>query len=320
MHFSRNVICFLVLAGPGAGDPPLAQTSCSCHEPVENSTALVDNNRIAKFAPYASAELIAAVLNQWATASAAEINTPLRVQHFFAQIATETGGLRRIEEDLNYSAERLEIVFPMRVNNSEVAERLAHRPQETANYVYGAPRLGNILPDDGWRYRGSGFIQLTGRANFAARGLQIKLPLEAQPDLARKPRPGFTCAVAYWTVRAINVAADNDDLSDVRQRVNGGTTGLNDARIWLARAKRAFKMVAPAPEEADQPDAQELAAVKDKLKELGFLTKGPEESLSEDEFVEALKRFQASRGLPATGFYDVPTLYELTDPSLNAPK
>jgi putative chitinase len=301
---------FLVLINTAsAADAP---TSTKCNG-EESSSAIVSVEKLARFSPRASAELVTAIIRNWTLATQAGLATPLRVDHFLAQVATETGGLVRLDENLNYDADRLRKVFP-RVTEEQAAA-LAHHPEETADFVYFKVN-GNQDQGDGWTYRGSGFLQLTGRGNFAARGEKLGLPLVDQPYLVREPDAGFAAATAYWSSRAANSAADLDDLQKVRILVNGGLNGITDARIWLSRAKRIFPPPGVAlAQEANAPSSEEIDAVKSKLEELGFLNRKADESYTASDFTEALKRFQASKSLPVTGIYDNRTLYCLTDPT-----
>jgi putative chitinase len=310
-------------------DNPAARCECqgALSGPVESGSSIVTAERLARFSPRARADLTLAIIRLWRSPEPAELVTPLRVQHFFAQIATETGGFARIDENMNYSARRLLQVFPRRVT-PEQAQRLANRPERIANHVYGG-RLGNREPGDGWLYRGSGFMQLTGRANFRDRGIMIGRPLEAQPELVRQPEPGFETAAAYWTARRINDAADRDNLTTVRKLVNGGTNGLAESKVWLARAKRIF-VDGTGPQESSPgetapieaaPEAlspEELAAVEDILAADGLYQRGPQESANDGsvspELREALREFQIENNLPATGEYDEDTLYALGTP------
>ncbi|MDQ0420927.1 putative chitinase [Peteryoungia aggregata LMG 23059] len=292
------LICMCI---SGAAFPALADS---------NHSLTVTSSAIAKFSPRARLDIVNAILAKWDLAERAEINTPLRLQHFFAQIATETGGLRLLEENLNYSEARMLVVFKRRVTPAD-AKRLAGDPVALANHVYNN-RLGNRLPMDGWNYRGSGLMQLTGRENFSKRGKELSLPLEEKPDLARSTDMALDAAVAYWTFSKINAAADADDLQTVRLLVNGGQNGLPEARIWLARAKRVFS--APGSAAASAASSEESMAVKEVLRELDFLKTSPDAAPQLNQVADALKAFQASRGLEQTGFVDDSTLYELTDP------
>jgi putative chitinase len=270
--------------------------------------------QLLRLSPKADKSVAAAIVRHWDELLAAGISGEVRLSHFLAQVLTETAGLRRLDEDLSYSAERLVEVFRI---PPDVAQGLARRPRETANYLYG-PRLGNLgrHTDDGWIYRGSGFIQLTGRYNFRMRGREARLPLEDQPDLARQPREGLIAATAYWTARRINAAADADDARAVRARVNPALEGYEASLLWLRRS-RAVLTGAGGRETA--LDSGQLVAAADEvsgvLRELGLLPPSSTESVPTERVENALRAFQRSRSLAETGAVDEDTFYALTDPS-----
>lgn len=178
---------------------------------------------------------MAAVVAGWPEMVAAGIATPLRVAHFLATCANETGGFNVLSENLNYSAEGLRRTWPTRFKSASAAAAYAHQPQKIANYVY-ANRLGNGPPDsgDGWRFRGGGYIQTTGRSNYRAAGH------EADPEALRDPKMGFTAAIKFWTDAKVNPIADRDDATALRKRVNGGVIGLDGYKAYLAKAKTIF--------------------------------------------------------------------------------
>src|SRR5688572_27900908 len=111
---------------------------------------------------------------------------PLRLAHFLAQVCHETGGLTVLVESLNYRAARLMDVWPKRFPTLALARRYAGRPRELANKVYGG-RMGNVDPDDGWKYIGRGLLQITGRDHYARVGRALGIPLETQPSMAISP-------------------------------------------------------------------------------------------------------------------------------------
>ncbi len=172
---------------------------------------------------------------------AAELNTGLRIAHFLAQTATETGAYRTLEENLNYSAKRLTEVFKSRFPTIASTAGFANNPEALANKVYGG-RLGNGPPasGEGWKYRGRGLIQLTGKTNYAARAKETGLPLVDQPDIVSAPQTSVQAACLFWTAVKLNVPADADDVVAVRQLVNGGQHGIEDCKIHLARAKKVL--------------------------------------------------------------------------------
>ena len=133
------------------------------------------------------------------------ITTRLREAAFLAQIAHESQGLTRLEENLNYSAQRLRQIFPRRFPTDAAANAVARQPEKIANTIY-ANRIGNGPPEsgDGFRYRGRGFIQLTGRANYREFGRLLGLDLEGNPAQAATPAVAFRIAAAFWKSRGCN--------------------------------------------------------------------------------------------------------------------
>jgi putative chitinase len=168
----------------------------------------------------------------------AEIIKPLQIAHFISQTATETGAFKNLSEDLNYSAKGLMRVWPSRFPTMAATDGFVMNAQALANKVY-AGRLGNgnAASGDGWKYRGRGLIQLTGRDNYAQREAETAIPLVTNPELASDPATSVKIACLYWVARSINTAADADDIVKVRKMVNGGSHGIDDARIYLKRAK-----------------------------------------------------------------------------------
>lgn len=167
-----------------------------------------------------------------------DISNPLRQVHFLAQFGHETGGFKRLVENLNYSAEGLLATWPSRFNRS-TAEAMARKPEMIANHVYGG-RLGNVNEGDGWKYRGRGGFQLTGRDNYRKAGQAIGLPLEAEPGLVEGLEAASLTATWYWVDRGLNSLADADDLIAITRRINGGLHGIDDRRARLHRAKKAL--------------------------------------------------------------------------------
>lgn len=185
-------------------------------------------------APHTSAFLAAAANNG--------INTPLRQAHWLAQLAHESGGFRRLEENLNYSADALRKTWPGRFD-ADTARDYARQPERIANKVY-ADRLGNgdELSGTGWLYRGRGFIQLTGKANYAKYSQEVfgDARLVEFPELAAKPEMATILAAAYWRVNGLNSLADKDDIVSITKRINGGLIGLDSRKDWLRKAKEAL--------------------------------------------------------------------------------
>lgn len=135
------------------------------------------------------------------------MDSPLRLAHFMAQLAHESGSFRYMEE---------------------LASGKAYE---------GRVILGNTQPGDGARYKGRGPIQITGRANYARYGKRIGIDLERHPELAANPSIGLHTALEYWKVNGLNTLADADNLTAITKLINGGMNGIDDRKRRLAEIK-----------------------------------------------------------------------------------
>lgn len=165
------------------------------------------------------------------TATRFQLNSPLRIAHFLAQCSHESMGFSRKEENLNYSAERLLQVFP-KYFNPDQAKLYARNPVIIASRVY-ANRMGNREEDsgDGYRYRGRGYIQLTGHDNYKAFDLAVSDDVVGNPDFVAMKYPLFS-AGWFWNSRRLNdladLGADQQVVADITKKINGGYHGLED--------------------------------------------------------------------------------------------
>lgn len=194
---------------------------------------------LAQLCPTASRTIIAGIVDNAHLLDQAGINTPIRLRHFFARVCVETGGLRSLEENLNYTAQRAYEVWPSQFPTAASAAPYANNPAKLAEKVYGG-RLGNTKPGDGWKFRGSGLLQNTGAENFAKVEAATGVPVVANPELLRTFPGALQSATIYWTNRKINALADKNDTTGVCKAVNGGTIGLADQRTWLAKAAKVW--------------------------------------------------------------------------------
>lgn len=159
-----------------------------------------------------------------------------RLLHFLAQCAHESGNFKHVEENLNYSASRLLTVFPKYFTSSLAAE-YQRKPQRIASRVY-ANRMGNGNEEsrDGWKYRGRGYLQLTGKNNYSRFGQFLKIDLLNRPDLVATTYP-LTSAAFFFAANHIWTYADRgisrNDVITVTRRVNGGLNGLEDRIRYL---------------------------------------------------------------------------------------
>lgn len=174
--------------------------------------------------------------------------TPLRLAHFLAQILHESGGLTLQVENLHYSAPRLPKVWPKRFQPIGPLDpaAFAGNPEKLANEVYGG-RNGNSLPGDGFRYRGRGLLQLTGRANYRKATLMLRRfqaegpDFEAEPDLVFSGVWCLAVAAAIWEASGCNPHADLDSITRVTQAINGGQIGIADRKDWLLRVRALLR-------------------------------------------------------------------------------
>ncbi len=182
-------------------------------------------------------EPLAAACARWG------IDTPARVAAFLAQAAHESGELRHLQENLNYSASALVRVWPNRFTLDD-AVRFESRPEAIANRVY-ANRMGNgdERSGDGSRYRGRGIFQLTGRANYAAASIGVcgdADTLLVNPELVADPAYACETAGWYWADRDLNALADVGDFRALTRAINGGFNGLEDRTAFWRRAIAAM--------------------------------------------------------------------------------
>ena len=204
---------------------------------------MITAETLRKFAPkIKDPEMHASALEEARKTSS--VTTPRRLCHFMGQIFVETGGFASMIENLNYKTpERLDALFSA-VNGSEDARALIRRgPEAIANRVY-ADRNGNgdEASGDGWRYRGSGYKQLTGRANYEEIGDIINMDLVGNPELAREPQAAARIAFAFWDARQCSPLADRGDVEGVTEKVNGSAkVGLADRRAATFRALGIWK-------------------------------------------------------------------------------
>jgi putative chitinase len=161
-----------------------------------------------------------------------KIDTPLRLSHFLAQCAHESGNFKFMSENLNYSAKGLMGVFKKYFPTEAVAKQYERKPDKIANKVY-ASRMGNgdEASGEGAKFKGRGFIQLTGKQNYQAFFKSIGVPVDTDPNTVATIYP-LLSAAWFWNSRNLNAIADkgatNQVVTDITKKVNGGTHGLED--------------------------------------------------------------------------------------------
>jgi len=158
-----------------------------------------------------------------------DINTPLRVAHFVAQCAHESGNFVFIKENLNYKAASLQKIFGKYFPTPELAQQYANRPERIANRIY-ANRMGNgpETSGDGFRYCGRGLIQLTGKDNYTFFAGSLDIPVEEASDYLATFEGAAQSACWFWEQNNLNRLADAGDIKGLTRAINGGYIGLED--------------------------------------------------------------------------------------------
>lgn len=170
------------------------------------------------------------------------IDSPLLVAHVMAQLSHECGAGHEVIENLNYSAAGIRKTWPSRFSSVAAAEPYAHNPQKLANKVYNG-RMGNRTgSDDGWNFRGRGGSQTTGREGYERVAKQTGLDVVNNPDFLINPAHFLECAVSDFINCGCLPFAKKDDIVGVTKKLNGGTIGLPERKIWLARWKKALEV------------------------------------------------------------------------------
>ena len=187
------------------------------------------------------------------------INTPQRIAGFLSQCAHESAGFTMLEENLNYRAATMATVWPRRFAElgpdgkpkkdaqgknipNKFALAIERKPEAIANAVY-SNRMGNgpLESGEGWRYRGRGLKQLTGKDNYTRCGKALNLDLVETPDLLLTPSPAARSAAWFWANNGCNAFADKGDVEGLTRRINGGLIGIDDRRRRHQAVMRAMQ-------------------------------------------------------------------------------
>lgn len=273
----------------------------------------------------ADAGIIAGIVKHQTLLAKSGIDTPKRLCHFLGQIACESAGFTRLEENLFYTtADRLKAVWPSRFKTDSEALPYLRNPQKLANFVYGG-RLGNKKPGDGWKYRGSGLKQTTGFTNFQIVQTETGIPCVADPDLLRHMPSALEAACVYWRTNNLNRFADADDIRGLTRAIQGGSGGLDLRRRYTERAEQIYiagerAPVPPLPSmmlrrgnsgEAVRELQRLLAAHGFEIRIDGVFGPGTE---------DILQQFQERAGLMPDGVAGPKTMAALSAPTADQPE
>lgn len=243
-----------------------------------------------------------------------QINTPARVAGFIAQCGHESGGFKVLSENLNYSADALNKIFPKYFERAGRNAQEYHRqPEKIANVIY-ANRMdnGDTASGDGWRFRGGGLIQLTGRHNYTKFAAAMKMDIEEAVEYVRTKKGALDSACWFWDENNINKYCDSGDILGMTKRINGGTIGLEDRKKHWEHALHVFDPHWEAPAEAEV----QLETIRKGSK--GPLVKKMQEALglnADGDFgpgtERALMAWQSANGLVADGIAGPKTLAKI---------
>lgn len=252
-----------------------------------------------------------------------EINTAGRIAAFVAQCGHESGGWRTFSENLNYSAKALDAIFGKYfVKAGRDAEEYHRQPEKIANVVY-ANRMsnGDTASGDGWRFRGRGPIQLTGRANYAAFSEDMGVDAVDNPDKVSEDKEmALMSAIWFWNKNGLNKFADSGDIKTMTKRINGGYIGLEDRIHHYEAAMKALGEDAGSHDaevsEDDHADAEDYGVLRKGMKGEGVKAMQKALGLTADGIFgpgteRALKAWQHEHDLTADGIAGPATLGEL---------
>ncbi len=228
------------------------------------------------------------------------------------QCGHESMRFTRDKESLYYKAERLMEVWPRHFTSLGFARRFEREPEKLANYIYGqklAKKLGNKVPEDGYRFRGRGWIQLTGRDNYTRAGTWLGMDLVAQPQLAQRPDVAFLVAAWFMSTSTSRGKtalhyAKKGDTEKVTLAINGDLHGLDDRRQLTARVLHVLRPARDTVREGDV--SQSVTALQDMLTLLGYAP-GPIDGWFGGATLDAVLAFQRAHGLEVDGIVGATT-------------
>jgi putative chitinase len=171
-----------------------------------------------------------------------DLATKLRLCAFLSQIGHESASLAVLTENLNYSAEGLLKTWPGRFKTLTVAQPYHRNPEKIANIVY-SDRMGNGAEQtgEGWKYRGRGLKQLTGKSNYQLLTNALSVDFVTRPELLEQSEFAVKSAMWFWSSNNCNNYADKADIEGLTRKINGGTNGLADRIRRYKLALNAFK-------------------------------------------------------------------------------
>jgi putative chitinase len=249
-----------------------------------------------------------------------DITTDQRIAGFISQCAHESMDFTAMSENLNYREETLNKVFPRYFGpGKRNAAEYARNPEKIANYVYmdefRTSKLGNVHPGDGWRFRGRGLKQLTGRDNYTRFAKDYDLTAEEAAVWVETKEGALASALWFWNTNKLNAIADTGNVAALTKKINGGDIGLADRQARYSKAMAALggRITVPVNPQITDAVTQTLRRgskgddVKKMQAKLGLSADGDFGPGTE----AALKKWQTANGLTADGVAGPKTLAKL---------
>jgi putative chitinase len=249
-----------------------------------------------------------------------DITTDQRIAGFISQCAHESMDFNAMSENLNYREETLNKVFPRYFGpGKRNAAEYAKNPEKIANYVYmdefRTSKLGNTQPGDGWRFRGRGLKQLTGRDNYTRFAKDYDMTAEEAAVWVETKEGALASALWFWNTNKLNAVADTGNVAALTKKINGGDIGLADRQARYAKAMAALggkiDTSAPAAAPAASTGVLRVGSAGQDVKRIQTALRIPSDGQFGPGTEAALKKWQAANGLTADGVAGPKTLAKL---------
>jgi putative chitinase len=249
-----------------------------------------------------------------------DITTDQRIAGFISQCAHESMDFNAMSENLNYREETLNKVFPRYFGpGKRNAAEYAKNPEKIANYVYmdefRTSKLGNTQPGDGWRFRGRGLKQLTGRDNYTRFAKDYDMTAEEAALWVETKEGALASALWFWNTNKLNAVADTGNVAALTKKINGGDIGLADRQARYAKAMAALggkiDTSAPAAAPAASTGVLRVGSTGHDVKRMQTALRIPSDGQFGPGTEAALKKWQSANGLTADGVAGPKTLAKL---------
>lgn len=249
-----------------------------------------------------------------------DITTEARVAGFIAQCAHESGNFMTLEENLNYKEETLLKIFGRYFGpGKRDAKEYARNPEKIANYVYmdefRSSKMGNVKEGDGWRFRGRGLKQLTGRENYTNFGKSVGMTAEQAADYVATEKGAIESACWFWNAKKLNAVADTGDVVKMTKIINGGDIGLADRQARYKKAMEVFggkiDLKAVVTEDSDTPPVLKKGSKGEWVKKMQKVLGAAQDGDFGPGTEKAVKAWQEKNGLTPDGVVGPKTLAKM---------